>query len=477
MLYSAQDALQFVFLGLGLLGFLQALLLLLHVYENTRFFQRRLRSPVRTDYVPRVHLIMPCKGVEASFAETVNGVLRLDYPSYRLTFVVESRSDPAHARLLELLAEPPGMPTRLVVAGRSHDCGQKVHNLLAATAELDEDTEVLAFVDSDTLPDPDWLRRLVRPLHRERAGVVTGYRWFMAAAGDWPGTVLAALNAGVAFALGNHPWNQVWGGSWAIRRSTFAKLRQQGVWTGALTEDLPIGRGVRRLGLRVVYEPNCLVSSPVRGSWPGLVEFVRRQYLITRVYAPGQWWFVFLTKGLYQGVFWGGVLSCCCLGPGNAAGLLLGLLAVMFGLNAACAFLRWRAVVRCFPGQGARLRRVAWLDLLAHPLLGLGHLLLVLSSACGRCLTWRGIRYRLHGPHHTEILFRPSAQAAPAPSRFLDACLRRVRPHGSRRTALGKGPREVTLPDGWPVARDAAPAGQGRSPRPQESAEESTHAA
>ena len=229
---SGPDLLLILCLGLGVAGVLHGLLLLLWTYENTRVFRSRLRTAVSRDFTPRVQLFMPCKGVENSFVETVNGILALDYPRFGVTFIVESANDPAYEVLRHLLDRSSGPCTRLLVAGLASDCGQKVHNLLTATAELADDVQVLAFADSDIVPDRDWLRRLVRPLQGQATGVVTGYRWFLARAGDWAGLVLSALNASVAASLGNHPRNNVWGGSWAIRRSTFDALRQAELCAG-----------------------------------------------------------------------------------------------------------------------------------------------------------------------------------------------------------------------------------------------------
>jgi len=412
---SEWDLLHVVRIGAWLVGLMQALFLLAWTYHSTRYFRKRVAASTPRDYTPRVQLFLPCKGVEASFAATVHGILELDYPSYSVSFIVESRDDPAYSRLRELLAGPRRVPARVLVAHVAQDCGQKVHNLVTATAHLEEGTEVLAFLDSDAVPERDWLRHLVAPLQRERTGVVTGYRWFLAERGDWPGTVLSALNAVVAFAPGNHHWNQVWGGSWAIRRSTFERLRQDGVWRGAVTEDLPVSHGVRRLGQRVVYEPNCLVASPVRGSWRGLVEFARRQYLIARVYAPGLWSAALVSTALAQSLFWGALALALWGGThGQSVAAPVALAGAVFALNALRAGLRQRAAARRFPGRRAGLDCAAALDLLAQPLLGLMHLGLLLASAGGRTITWRSIRYRLHGPHRTEVLHHPGAGAQAA---------------------------------------------------------------
>lgn len=401
---------------LASLGVVQALLLWLWTYENTRFFRSRLRSKINNDFAPRVHLFMPCKGVEPRFVDTVRGMLTQDYPHYRVTFVVESADDPAYAhlgRLIQTCSRADGSrPTaEVVIAGAAHDCGQKVHNLLTATAGLDDQAEVVVFADSDILPDGYWLRRLVSPLSRPDTGVVTGYRWFTAQPGDWSGTVLAALNASVTFSLGNHPWNQVWGGSWAIRRSSFDALRSAGLWQGALTEDLQVSRFVRANGGYVAFEPSCLVASPVQGGWRVLAEFARRQYLITRVYAPRIWWLGLIFTAFAQIVFWGGAaLAIGGWWRGEPGPLVAAAVIAIYAIHLIRAVMRQRAVRQRFPDLRSSQRAVAWLDIVGHPLLGLCQLALIVSSAFGRVLTWRTIRYRLHGPHRTEVL-RPLGMA------------------------------------------------------------------
>ena len=50
------------------------------------------------------------------------------------------------------MADSRRVSVRLLVAGKATATGQKVHNLLAGTAELPREVEILAFVDSDVRP-------------------------------------------------------------------------------------------------------------------------------------------------------------------------------------------------------------------------------------------------------------------------------------------------------------------------------------
>jgi hypothetical protein len=395
-------------------GVVQALLLLLFALENTRFFRSELRSRHCREVLPRVELFVPCKGTDLHFRRMVRAMLRQDYPTYGITFIVESPDDPAYAVLQPLVRQARTARARILVAGHAVACGQKVHNLLAATAGLDPAVELLAFGDSDIQPELNWLRRLVHQLGEPGVGVVTGYRWFLPRAGNRAAAVLAALNGRLLSLLGGHRWNAVWGGAWAIRREVFETLDIRGVWQGALTEDHPVWRAVRQAGLRVFFAPNCLVASEVHTTWAGLVEFARRQYLLTRVYAPGLWWLALVGGLLSNGAFWGTLAVGLGLWwAGRPAWAAPATLALLYALNTAQSWCRHRAVARRFPGHQQTLWRTTVLDAWAHPILALVNLGLLLHSALGWEMTWRGIRYRLDGRGATRILARAPTPARP----------------------------------------------------------------
>ena len=119
------------------------------------------------------------------------------------------------------MADHPGVPARVIAAGRATQCGQKVHNLLVATEHLSHRVKYLAFVDSDARPRPEWLRMLVSRLERPGLGAVTGYRWFTPARPTVANALVYSMNCDVMSLLTRSSHHLIWGGSWAIRREVF----------------------------------------------------------------------------------------------------------------------------------------------------------------------------------------------------------------------------------------------------------------
>ncbi len=390
---------------LSLCAVVQAAGMLLQTYEHTRYGRSRLRTRPANVFHPRVEVFLPCKDVDPELGPLIHALLTQDYPAYGVTFVVESTDDPAWARLRNVIAASSPIPTRILVAGRAEARGQKVHNLLVATSALPPSIEALAFLDSDIQIEPDWLSRLIEPLQKKEIGAVTGYRWFMPIGNTVTGAVLAALNADVAFVAGNHSHNAIWGGSWSILRATFEAAGIRRAWEGAITEDLSAWKAVRHADLRVAFEPSCLVVSPVRYNARGAIAFVRRQYLITRVYAPVLWLLLASGTILFTLTFWGGmVIGVRSLLLGRPAMWAAGLVVSLYVLGALRAAMRQSFIADRFPSWRETMSRSARLDIWARPFLALCNLALILSSAAGKRITWRAIRYEMCGPHRTRVL-------------------------------------------------------------------------
>ncbi|HEX5444653.1 MAG TPA: glycosyltransferase [Pirellulales bacterium] len=386
------------------------------LWENRRFARSRLLRPLARCHEPRVALIAPCKGLDPEIVDNLRPLFRQQYANYQLVFVVESADDPVCGTLRRLMMQYPRVPATLLVSGPATDTGQKVHNLRAATADLPDDIEVLAFVDSDARPRADWLRRLVARLDRSEIGAVTGYRWFVPTRLSAAQLLLYSINSSVASGVGPGGHHLVWGGSWAIRRDVFERLELREAWRQTLSDDLVATRVLRGAGLRVDFEPACMVASPIDGGWRQTFSFVRRQYVIARFYAP-RWWLLALAAATLGVVtFWGGLgITAVAASQGSHGAWLPASVCTLFY---ACTVLRGcqrRALMRIYlPERQPRLEAAAWVELWMGPLVGLAHWLSIVSSLAGSELQWRGVRYRIDRGGHIEIVAR-AAHAMPPP--------------------------------------------------------------
>ena len=355
------------------------------------------------EFCPFVSVIAPTRGRESGFVDNVRPLLEQNYPRYEIQFVFDNQQDPS----LQIIR---ALGAKTVIAGPAVNMGQKVHNLIVATQQIDPRSEVLVFVDTDARPDRDWLRKLVAPLADETVGASTGYRWFIPERGGLASRLRSVWNASVASALGaDTTKNFCWGGSTAIRRSTFEELRVVDHWRGTVSDDFTITRVLKEAKRPVHFTPQCLVPSVGDCDWRELLEFTTRQIKITRVYASHLWLPLLLGSALFAIAFFGGiVLLLVRLWRGESVAVLLSVLVLIFALGAAKSFIRWRAVNIPLANYRAALRR----DLAAHiflwPFASLLYLYNAIVAAFSRRITWRGITYNLLSPNEAVIISRDS---------------------------------------------------------------------
>lgn len=366
-------------------------------------YVRREMDRALPEFYPFVSVIAPTRGFEQGFVANVRPLLRQNYPEYEILFVFDNPQDPSFPLVKDLGA-------KIVVSGPAANTGQKVHNLIAAIQEIDSRCEVIVFVDTDARPSTDWLRQLVAPLADEKLGAVTGYRWFIPEKGGLASRLRGVWNASIASALGEDTTkNFCWGGSTAIRRSTFEHLRVVDHWRGTVSDDFTITRVLKEAKLPVYFTPKCLVPSVGDCGWDELVEFTTRQIKITRVYAKHLWLPLLLGSALFAIAFFGGIaLLIVRLMMGQPVVAELSFVALIFALGVAKAFVRWRAVTIPLAGYRSALRR----DLAAHlflwPFASLLYLYNAIVAAFSRRITWRGITYELKSPNEAVIISRDS---------------------------------------------------------------------
>jgi len=386
------------------------LLFLLLAYRNYRYALAKYKK--KRGYRPRAALLVPCKGLDEGFERNITFFFLQEYENYLLWFIVADKEDAAYGRLIELAGKlrqrSKALDIRVLVAGHGQSCSQKVHNLLYAYERIPKDVEVLAFADSDICVRRDWLSHLVYPLRQSRNGASTGYRWFVPRRNNMASLALAALNAKVAQLLGNTRFNQAWGGSMAIPVAVFRRLGLEKIWPGTVSDDLSLSTTVKKAGLKVAFVPACLVASYEVSTWGRLFEFGRRQFIITRVTAPATWGFA-LVSTVYSVVgLWataGAAVYTVATGQPQK-GLFVAVTAAFVLCPLLRAITRQKMAAKLLEHDRKRVKAAAAVDILLFWLWSVLMLVLVLSSAFGRTITWRHIRYKLLGPTETVVLDR-----------------------------------------------------------------------
>ncbi|MCF7957552.1 MAG: glycosyltransferase family 2 protein [Phycisphaerae bacterium] len=384
-------------------------LVLVEAWRNFLFVRRKYRPKIST-YLPSVALISPCKGLDTTFDRNINALFDLDYPDYRLHFVVESDQDLAFKRLNEIISERKEQGCKveasLTIAGIAQLSSQKVHNLLAVCDNIPKDREVLAFVDSDACPRPHFLRSLVHPLRNDTAGASTGYRWYIPADKRLSSQVLSSMNAFFAAQLGPHNWNSAWGGAMAIRREMFHKLEIAKLWRHALSDDYTLTWAVKKAELEIVFVPSCFVASYEKSSWSEMFSFARRQFIITRVCMPKLWRLAVLGFGHFIAAFWlGFIVSLYQWHTTKVYPIYPAILpTTLLALAIFKAVLRQGMIRKILPDDKSALIIPALIDIFAQPILAIYTFIAILSAGFTRTISWRNTRYIIHAVDKTEIL-------------------------------------------------------------------------
>jgi len=386
-----------LYLLLAFLAIFQAALMALQTWENRRFARNRIRE--LDCYRPhgRAIVVAPCKGVDLELEDNLRALLVQDYDDgYEVTFIVESDDDPACSVIRRIMNESHKVNTRLVIAGRTQSSCQKVHNLQAATADIPSDVEYLVFVDSDARPRREWLRSMVSHLNRPGVGAATGYRWFIPSRPSLANYILYSINCGVALWLGHGGRHLLWGGSWAMRRDIFQWLRVRDAWEGRPCDDLSLSALLLRRRLRIVFQPPCMVASPVDHGLGDMFRFVRRQYQLARCDIP-KYWLTAIACGAIPLATWfssAAMLAWGLLGGAVSPCITTVVAAMLYELYVLRSWIRQDLTRTYFPSLHRQLRGPRWFDIWAAPLTGAFNYMALLGSTIGHEIHWRGIHYR-----------------------------------------------------------------------------------
>jgi cellulose synthase/poly-beta-1,6-N-acetylglucosamine synthase-like glycosyltransferase len=228
-------------------------------------FRRDGRSPVQAPAeLPAVTIVIAAHNEEAHLRDKLENIRQLDYPPDRLEVIFASDGSTDGTNAI-LRAAPDANIRSIFLPSR----GGKSNALNHAVAEARDD--ILVFSDAATLFAPDAVKKLARHFADPRIGVACGTLQFEASTESrqtegvyWTyECMLRLMEARLGATL------TASGAIYALRRCCFPRLPADTV-----LEDLVIPMNARKLGYRVLYDPEAIGTDFAASSVAG--EFTRR---------------------------------------------------------------------------------------------------------------------------------------------------------------------------------------------------------
>ncbi|MBX7103305.1 MAG: glycosyltransferase [Gemmataceae bacterium] len=380
--------------------------LLLQLLWAGRFMKLYSRGAVPpADELPRAAVVLSVRGADPSLAGCLEGLLRQDYPDYRVVVIVDSRDDPAWAVVQHAVAESrhPDVTIQPLTA-RRRSCSLKLSALVQAIGELDESFRIIALIDADGHAGPGWLRELASPLRDPAVGASTGVRWFIP--GDNSAGTLVRYLWNVAAVTQMNSLGVAWGGSLAFRRDALEAANLVRSWKHSFAEDVGAGGRLRRLGYRVETVAAATMVSAESTGLRDCFRFIRRQLLCARLHHE-RWRWV-LTQGLADATLslatWVMLGTAIALGWWGCAVWAAGLLTVQY-LGLAIGLRRVAARVQShLAGRGCVVGPVPAGAYAAIPLSRVVYAAALVAAAVARTVAWRGITYRVTRPRRIRLI-------------------------------------------------------------------------
>lgn len=398
-----------------LMGF--AVLYLFWGQKVANLYQAQRLQNNDSEYAPRATVILPLRGIDPFLIDCLTGLLNQDYPEYTVKIIVDHVDDPAFCFVNQYLVEHDHPHCQVSLRKDSSGaCGLKNEALIQAVNELDEATEVFAWLDSDVVPHRTWLRDLVAPLQHSHVGVASGIRWY-APRDTNPGTLVRAVwNAAAVIQMLS--LEIAWGGSIALSRQVFQNPLLVSSWSKMMWDDTGLKAIISRLDLNISFAPAATMVNQESISFRSCFHFIARQLMNVRFYHPHWRWIVGVgiiasTSKL--------ILMCLTLvfliqGNWLAAGIIIAILILASACIAVVLFRADTQVRQLVQAREGKLKRlplqttgVLWLTIYVYGAA-------LFAALRTRTINWRGVIYQISPPHQIRITHYEPYQETGKPS-------------------------------------------------------------
>ena len=255
----------------------------------------RKRRLFKEDPDFRVNVIVPCQEWNELLEDNLRAIAKQDYGNFKVTFITDKDDDPAVRAIKHVIQDFPH--TEHFIAGYTdYSCSQQ--NFVQLTAiNSDDRSDIIAKLDSDTRPEPGWLRDFVRPYISSRVGLTSSHRWISPKERGLAAYIYTIYEGFLAMLMGCPLMQWVWGGCFSIRRNTYDKIGVAEVWSKTGSDDTTLRTQAVSHGAKIVFVPDCVaVSYEAHTNVRSLTNWISRQAFHGKLYVKAYWLMTLLSE-------------------------------------------------------------------------------------------------------------------------------------------------------------------------------------
>lgn len=248
--------------------------------------------------LPRVSVVMPLKGFgEHNLQNWRTQITSLYGGPLEFLFIVESKDDPAYHAVSRLITEyKDNLEAKVVVAGLSTTCSQKIHNQLIGVEKMHKDTKYVLFLDDDVRLHPGTIGALTKEMEKNpEIFIQTGYPL------DLPSGSLGSyciyeyhMPCSMGFATGGKTFF-LWGGCMMMHADDFRQDRYgivSGLRDGGYSDDMTLA-AIAGQHKRLIFSPPVAVfPHPLASdlSFSRYWNYLRKQTFVLESYVSNVNW-------------------------------------------------------------------------------------------------------------------------------------------------------------------------------------------
>lgn len=270
--------------------------LFFYFHRERRFARGHDHPPALRKY-PRMSILVPCYNGEECIAETIEHLMRVEYPDFEVIAIDDGSADRTGAILDTLAERHPKLRVVHLAGNQGKAVALRMGSLMAAS-------EYLVCVDADALLDPhalDWI--MLQFQSGNRVGAVTGNPRIRTRS-----TLLGRLQVGEFSSVvglikrAQRTYGRVFTVSGVVAAFRRTALHDVGYWTpDMLTEDVDVSWKLQLKHWDVRFEPNalCWILMPetLGGLWRqrlrwamGGVQVMLKKKRMLRVWRQRRMW-------------------------------------------------------------------------------------------------------------------------------------------------------------------------------------------